>query len=263
MSKPKLIAQLKEKNPKFNYFKISQTDYEKGKSLLKKIGLPDNAWYVTLHVRGGVGNELFNANPSTYLKAIKEITRRGGYVFRVGDKKMKKLPKIDGLIDYPFTDFKSEFFDIFLASTCRFCIGTSSGYWSIPTFFGRPVLLTNYIPHLDYYILEEKSFFLPKRLIDVKTKERIGIENSFSLPLGCMATNVHLEQNSIEALDNNEDEILQSTIEILDSFENEIDSQKDKHFNEEFKKKLDDLNYKKYETPLKALGNISTVFLKD
>ena len=81
--------------------------------ILKKIGVPDNSWYVTLHVRESPENELFNAVPSTYVKAIKAIVSRGGYVIRVGDKNMTPLPKIKGLIDYPFTKFKSEFFDIF------------------------------------------------------------------------------------------------------------------------------------------------------
>jgi len=249
------------KNKKFDYFKISTEDYSKGKNILKKIGIPEDAWYVTLHIRQGSENELFNSNPLTYIKAIKEIIRRGGYVFRVGDKSMTPLPKIDGLIDYPFTEHKSEFFDIFLASTCRFCIGTSSGYWSVPTFFGKPVLLTNYLPFFDYYQLDEKSLFLPKSFIDKNTKKIISKEKLFQFPLGNLATNIQLEQNNIDIIDNSEDEIFQSTVEMFENIENKKINEKFTSTNEKFKKQIDALNTTKYEFPLKAMANFSISFL--
>ena len=174
---------------------------------------------------------------------------------------MTPLPKMDGIIDYPFTKYKSEFFDIFLASTCRFCIGTSSGYWSIPTFFGKPVLLTNYLPFLDYYLLDEKSLFLPKRFVDRNTKKTVALENLFKFPLGCLTTNIQLDQNNIDIIDNNEDEIFQSTVEMLNSLDGKKNNQRFTIINEEFKKKLDVLNTEKYEFPLKAMANISTSFL--
>jgi len=250
------------KNKKFDYFKINNTDYEKGKNILKKMNIPEDAWYVTLHVRQGVGNELFNSNPLTYVKAIKEIIQRGGYVFRMGDKSMTPLPKIDGLIDYPFTEHKSEFFDIFLASTCRFCIGTSSGYWSVPIFFGKPVLLTNYLPFFDYYSLDEKSLFLPKSFIDKDTKKMITTEKMFKSLLGHLTTNIQLDQNNINIIDNNEDEIFQATVEMLDSLDSKKNNEKFTTINEKFKKHLDALNTTKYEFPLKAMANFSTSFLK-
>ena len=251
----------KVKNKKFDYFKIGSEDYEKGKKILKKMGLPDNAWYVTLHIRQGVGNELFNSNPHTYIKAVKEIIRRGGYVFRVGDKSMTPLPKIDGLIDFPFSHHKSEFFDIFLASTCYFCIGTSSGYWSVPTFFNKPVLLTNYLPVFDYYHLDEKNLFLPKTLIDKNSQKLISKEKLFKFPVGSLATNIQLSQNNISIIDNNEDEILQSTVEMFDVLDNKNISEDFMILNKKFKEELDELNKDKYEFPLKAMANFSSSFL--
>ena len=252
---------LKKKKPKFNFLKINKKDFSKGQKLLKKIGIPKDAWYITLHIREGRGNKLFNSNPITYIKAIKEITKRGGYVFRMGDNKMTKLPKIRGLIDYPFTNFKSQFLDIFLASTCRFCIGTSSGFWSIPTFFGKPVLLCNYLPYLDYYILDEKSIFLPKTVINKKTKKNINLKNLFKLPLGCLTTNVQLDQNKVKIIDNNEEEIYQSTIQMLNLLEKKTNLSKLTYVNK-FKKDLNKFNKQRYEFPLKAFGNMSNFFLK-
>ena len=68
-----------------------------------------------------------NANPKNYIKLIKEIISRGGAVFRVGDSSMTPLPNINGLIDSPFSNLKSEFMDIFLAATSKFVVGTA--FW--------------------------------------------------------------------------------------------------------------------------------------
>ena len=253
------LKNVEKKN--FNFFNMNEKDLIKGKKILNELGIPENSWYVTLHVREGIGNALFNSNPLTYLKAIKEITKRGGYVFRVGDKSMTKLPKINGLIDYPFTKYKSEFFDIFLAATCKFCIGTSSGFWSVPTFFNKPVVLVNYLPILDYYSLSEKSFFLPKSLKYKKDNKEVSLADIFSFPHGYLNTDLQFELNEVLYTDNTEDEIRDTVIEILNIFENNNKDGVNEKKNIEIKNYLNKLNSKIYEYPLEAIGNLSSSFL--
>ena len=93
---------------------------------------------------------------------MKFITKQGGWVIRVGDKSMSNLPKMKNVIDYANENIKSELMDIFLAAKSKFCVGTDSGYFRIPRFFGVPVLLTNTINHLIYYSLKSKDLYLPK-----------------------------------------------------------------------------------------------------
>ena len=90
----------------------------------------------------------------------------------------------------------------------------------------------------------------------------IAFENMFKFPLGYQCTSIQLDQNNIEIIDNNEDEIFQSTVEMLDSLDSKRNNEKFIIMNEKFKKKLDVLNTGKYEFPLKAMANISTSFLK-
>ena len=90
----------------------------------------------------------------------------------------------------------------------------------------------------------------------------ITLENMFKFPLGCLTSNIQLDQNNIEIIDNNEDEIFQSTVEMLDSLDSKKNNEEFMIMNEKFKKKLDVLNIGKYEFPLKAMANISTSFLK-
>ena len=260
MSQQKILS---KKNLKFTKFNLSKEHFLKGKEILKKIGLPENAWYATLHIREGAQNEkTFNSNPMTYLKSIKEIISRGGYVFRVGDKKMTKMPKIKGLIDYPFTEFKSEFMDVFLGATCRFGIGTSSGYWTVPVYFGKPVLLVNYLPILDYYSLGEKNIFLGKHLKNKVTGEKISIEKLFNFNIGYFTCDDQFADNNIEIVDNDENEIWESTVEILNLLDNGKTQQEFTALNLKFKEKIDLQNEKIFDFPIKALANLSSAYLR-
>ena len=72
-----------------------------------------------------------NCNISNYIGAIKEITRRGGWVVRMGDPTMTKLPILERVIDYPFTLSRSAVMDLYLLKECSFFIGTSTGIFEL------------------------------------------------------------------------------------------------------------------------------------
>ena len=112
-----------------------------------EMGLPEDAWFVCLHVReGGFRNDQSywrNANIENYIEAIEEVTGRGGWVVRMGDATMKRLPLMERVIDYPFTEAKSDLMDVYLISECRAYIGTPSGLLAVATLFQRPIILTN------------------------------------------------------------------------------------------------------------------------
>lgn len=113
-----------------------------------EMGIPEGAWFVGLHVRqnGFYAQEAEtcrNATIANYIPAIQEITRRGGWVVRLGDKSMTPLPPMERVVDYPFTRFKSALMDLYLASECRFYVGMPSGILDAASLFQRPMILTN------------------------------------------------------------------------------------------------------------------------
>jgi hypothetical protein len=64
----------------------------RGRAILEKAGLPAGSWFVALHVRerepdGGRSgiNSARNADICSYLPAIAEVGRRGGWVVRIGE----------------------------------------------------------------------------------------------------------------------------------------------------------------------------------
>jgi putative glycosyltransferase (TIGR04372 family) len=120
----------------------------------QQMGLPENVWYVCLHVRESgfrdskvyKEGELYkerNANILNYVDAIEEITSRGGWVVRMGDRSMTRLPKMEQVIDYPFTEQKNALMDVYLISQCRFYIGMMSGIYSLAELLQRPMITMN------------------------------------------------------------------------------------------------------------------------
>ena len=65
--------------------------------------------------------------------AVKFLTSKGYYVFRMGDYTKSKLELKDHkYFDYSKSNIKSDFMDIFLGSNCHFCISTNTGFDAIP-----------------------------------------------------------------------------------------------------------------------------------
>ena len=119
--------------------------------MVYQLGIPPNAWFVCLHVReSGFRNdkgrrEHRNSNINSYIPAINHITSNGGWVVRMGDDSMSKLPNLKNVIDYPHTSFKSELMDLVLIKLCYFFIGCQSGIFDVAKLFNKPVLLVNMI----------------------------------------------------------------------------------------------------------------------
>ncbi len=256
----------KNKNLKFNFFKLNHQHLLKGKKILHENNLGNYKWYVSLHIREN--NKTFsqntrNANPKNYLKMINEIISRGGAVIRMGDKSMTPLPKINGLIDYPFSNFKSEFMDVFFAATSKFVVGTASGFWTIARFFNTPLLLTNFIPHLDYYSFDKNCIFLPKKLIN-KQKKTISINDIYSKNyFSHFTTTKQFKKNSIKIIDNTSEELHEATIDMFN-----LISKNKKNKNIFFKKnnkfKYQFLRNKMYENhKLSPIANFSSSYIKN
>lgn len=146
------------------------------------MGLPKDAWFVCLHVResGFRDSDTYsekdaygerNANISNYIEAIKEITSRGGWVVRMGDRSMTKLPAMERVIDYPFTESKSALMDVYLISQCRLYIGMMSGIYDVARLFQRPMIMTNMTNWLWTFPILKNDLGVPKHIYS-KSKKR-------------------------------------------------------------------------------------------
>ena len=125
----------------------------RGWALLEKAGVPRDGWFVALHVRdirwrgttAGL-QAIRNADTASYLPAIDEITRRGGFVIHMGDADGPPLRPLANVIDYGQSDMRSDWMDIFLLARSRFVLGSASGPIFVPPLYGVPSVLTNWWP---------------------------------------------------------------------------------------------------------------------
>jgi hypothetical protein len=200
---------------------LTSLDAERGWDILNKIGIPNDSWFVTIHVREYLPHSpnhvkvrsAPNADMSSYIPAIEEIVRRGGYVIRIGDPLRQAFPKLDGFIDCSSLPERSDWLDVFLCSACKFFIGTSSGPLTLPPTFDVPVLYTNSCvmgasPPLG------RSLVLPKLFYSQQKNRLLSFNEILSSPLGW---SVQLpDPKLIKLQDNTAEEIKAGAIEMFE-----------------------------------------------
>ena len=129
--------------------RLRPEDQRRAEQLRATMGVPLDGWYVCLHVReGGFQGDWRtgvhrNCSILNYIEGIRAITDAGGFVVRLGDDSMRRLPDLGRVIDYPHTAFKSELMDVYLVSQCRFYIGMNSGPLCLAWLFHKHVVMTN------------------------------------------------------------------------------------------------------------------------
>ncbi len=201
----------------------------RGWQVLEKNGIPRDAWFVALHVREAGSKKyhvdlhnVLNASIADYLPAIEEITRRGGWVIRMGDPSMRALPLAANVFDYCQSDDRSDWMDIFLCASARFFVGTSSGPAYVPTDFGVPCVHTNWWPPAQRP-WHNRDIFIPKLYRKMDNEKLLTLSQSLREPFGYCNSIPYLKKTQrVEVVDNSPEDIRAAVIEMLERLENKI-----------------------------------------
>ena len=172
------------------YLSFTKREEEKGKNLLKKLGIKTK--WVCLMVRDEaylreMGDFSYHnyrdSDPSTYLPAVVELLSRGYTVIRMGVKVDKPLKiKHERFIDYAWEGLRTDFSDLYLGAKCEFAVGTACGFLSIPQAFERPIVFVNHVP-LEYIpTSNEKALLIWKH--HKKDGKRMSLPEIFDSNLG-------------------------------------------------------------------------------
>jgi putative glycosyltransferase (TIGR04372 family) len=154
---------------------------------------------------------ILNADIATYSEAIAEITRRGGWVIRMGDPSMKPLPSLPNVIDYCHSDLRADWMDVFLAARCRFMIGTSSGPAYIPPLYGVPSVLTNWWPPAQRP-WHASDIFIPKMLRRRADEQYLTLGETLSEPFSyCHSLNYLADHEGI-LVEDSDPELIRSAV---------------------------------------------------
>ena len=191
----------------------------RGWSALHRAGLPQNAWFVALHVREDMWSGrnpgthgIRNGDISSYFPAIAEITRRGGWVIRMGDRSMTPLPQLPNVIDYCHTDLRSDWMDIFIVACCRFMVATNSGPAFIPLFYGVPSVLTNWWPAGERP-WRSTDIFVPKMLRSLSDGRYLTLSETLREPVCWSYSRRYLAKRAGVSLADSEPKMILGAVE--------------------------------------------------
>jgi putative glycosyltransferase (TIGR04372 family) len=192
-------------------------------SLRQKWGLRPNDWFVCLHMRDadtrgekiGVGESIRSAAVGNYLDTVRYITEMGGWVVRMGGRKVPPLPEMPRVIDYARSEDQVMEMDIHLMRKARMFIGTTSGFAYVASSFGIPTSMVNALSSVGLLWSEDTRFALKP----VHTREGRMLSLSdvtseqwrWTFPTYETVTGAGLTVGESSA-----DEILETTKEVLD-----------------------------------------------
>jgi len=152
-------------------FQLPEEMLIEGHRVLRKMGIPECAWFVPVHSRDGLYSptdeyihSYRNCDIENYGAAVDAIIGRGGWCVRMGERGTVPLPERQGLVNYPDTEFKSDWMDLFLCNQARFFLGNTSGLKLVSTISGVPCALANMAPHECVYGFLPSDISIPKLL---------------------------------------------------------------------------------------------------
>lgn len=239
------LARTYENAPRFRAAGVRQTlalapeMVTVGRAYLSHCGLePEHDWFVCVFARDGGYVRTFkdglettytdfrNADIDSYGAAIEAIVAAGGWVFRLGAAATKPLSfPHERVIDYACRD-RTDLLDIFLASHCRFMMGTPAGITDVAGTFGRPFLAVHSTPpcwctptgslYITKLLCRCRPDGLPPRPEDELTPEdyrRLSL-----LPNGRMRvfTDAGLATEALCYRDNTAEELREAALEMLE-----------------------------------------------
>lgn len=211
------IQSLHRPNPSVPYLRLDELDKISARSKLSQLGLPSDVWFVGLHIRNHPGpNMTRNQSNENYIPAIREIVSRGGWVIRIGDASMRRLPELPQFIDLAVLGNDTQWLHPYVMSEGKFFIGTMSGPTHMAANFGRPILVTNATAvGRNCLPLSEGSIYIPKFVVNqrghkLSYSEQLCSPAGFGEPDSRKLTNFgfNLEENSPH-------DILEATRELL------------------------------------------------
>jgi putative glycosyltransferase (TIGR04372 family) len=226
---------------------LSDGDRLRGTAGLREMGVPEGAWYVTLHVRSPSFNDqntdnhnaMRNADIATYFPAIRKVTEAGGWVLRMGDADMPPLPPMEGVIDYAVGPFKSPWMDIFLCASSAFFMATQSGLVCVAQVFGVPSVVTNVLP-TAIYTYGDDDLLIPRKLVSTRDGRQLSFREAFRPPYVNKEVKHVFDTLGVTALAHTAEEISDVTGEMIDRhFGRAVYSATDESLQRRFRRAVD------------------------
>lgn len=192
------------------------------RSQLRQVfGLPEEAWYVLLHVREpGFHPGWHRYHPATrnadirsYDTVVDFVRDKGGWVVRAGDPTMVPIAPRERVIDYATSRFRSPELDVMLCADCTYFVGSNSGLSVLPPLFGRRCALTNWSP-LATMNWSPDDILIPKLARHRREKRLLSFAEMYGSMAGWSQFMRDFTGSDWELRDNTPDELLEAVQEL-------------------------------------------------
>ena len=206
-------------------WELDEEDSIKGRQVLDELGIPNGAWFVCVHCREGGYDSYWdiqnyrNCNIDNYFKGMSSLVERGAWLVRMGDVTMSPLPRMNHVVDYCHSRFKSDWMDVFLCASCRFFLGSGSGIAWLASIFGVPVASANQAPMSATLYLRPGDINIPRLNWSLSDDRYLSFDEILNSPLGNFRRTHQFEESGIRLMENTPDDIRDLAIEMLDTVE--------------------------------------------
>ena len=234
-------------------FYFTDSEKQEGDRILEEMGIGKNDWFVCVFARDSAyldkafegtvnddtGERIWSyhdyrdSDIDSLNLAIDEILARGGFVVRLGKVVAKAMSyKHERVIDYPLSEWRSDFMDLYLQYRAKFVLASStSGATDICSLFDTPYCGVNIHAYLN--IPYKKTIQIPKTYRHKHNGKMVGLKEWIKLvetqkahyAYGCDYDNPeHLSigdsnfytNNNLEIINNTPEEILELTKEMFE-----------------------------------------------
>jgi putative glycosyltransferase (TIGR04372 family) len=191
------------------------------KGMAQIYGLPEDAWYVLLHVREPGFHSRWhkyhagtrNADIRSYDQVIDFVVANGGWVVRGGDPSMTPIAPRARVIDYATDPRRSPETDIYLCAECAYFVGTNSGFSVIPPIFGKRCALTNWSPlGIPNWYLDD--IYIPKLVRKVSENRHLSFAEMYGSFAGWSQFARDFEDSDFVIEDNSPEDLREAVEEL-------------------------------------------------
>ena len=157
-----------------------------------------------------------NTDIDSLIETAKYLIEKGLVIFRVGSVVDKPINfSHSKMIDYPYSEYQSDFLDIFLMAHCKFIVSLApSGCTEVGTIFDKAMLTLDF-SDLGIAPLRKNSLYTPTKYKYRSTNDYLRFEDGLKLENFWY----NLPEFDLETEPINPQEILEATKEMLDRVE--------------------------------------------
>ena len=204
---------------------FTPNEENKGRELLKKMGLKENDWFICLLARDSKYlskrfadinfdyHDYRNWDIATALQAAEYIASKGGFVIRMGAAVEKELktnnPRI---VDYA-SNFRSDFGDVYLAAKCKFFLGDGCGLHQVAQIFNVPEAWVNVLP-LQSPPWSMRGTYIPKKIWSLEYKRFLSFAEIIDKGVSHAVRTEDYHNSHVKWADNSSEEILDLVKEV-------------------------------------------------